>query len=160
VKRIQEDYLLERHEEDTPKEFKEGFGWISILGALFVGFVIVPGSMYLGLMIGQTLGAAADWVTLILFIEIAKRCRRTLTKQEIYVLFVMASGVLGMAGGSLFAGFISTQYLVQSPAAKMFEIAHKIPIWVAPPPDSEAYALRSLLHRDWWPHLTIMGLPL
>ena len=158
---MEDDVQLYRRDEDVPKTYEEGFGWKAVIGGLFVGFLIVPGSMYMGLMLGGGgLGAAADWVTLILFIEIAKRCRQNLTKQEIYILFATAGGVLGMAGGHLFAGFIHTQYLVQSPAARNFEIGDRIPLWVAPPPDSEAYALRSLLHRDWWPHLTLMAIGL
>jgi len=155
---VGEEFLKDRRDEDVPEVFQDGFGSKAILGGLFVGLFIVPGSMYMGLMLGQGLGAAADWVTLILFIEIAKRCNTKLTRQEIYVLFAVAGGVLGMASGGLFGGFIRTQYLVQSPAAQSFEIADRLPIWVAPPPNSEAYALRSLLHHDWWPHLTIMAI--
>lgn len=157
---MQQDYLRYRREEDEPKLYEEGFGWKAILGGLFVGFLIVPGSMYMGLMLGGSLGDAAVWVTLILFIEISRRCRLPLKKQEIFIIYSVAGGVLGMAGGGFFAGFISTQYFVQSEAAQMFEIAERIPIWVAPPPDSEAYQLRSLLHRDWWPQLTLMGIGL
>lgn len=153
-----EDYLMYRREEDEPKVYEEGFGWKAVFGGLFVGFLIVPGSMYMDLMLGQTLGDAAIWVTLILFIEIGKRCRMPLKKQEIFIIYSVAGGVLGMAATGLFQGFIVMQYFVQSEAAHMFEIADRIPIWVAPPPDSEAYRLRSLLHRDWWPHLTLMGI--
>ena len=133
---------------------------MAILGGLFVGFFIVPGAMYISLMLGQGLGAAADWVTLILLIEIAKRCRRYPTKQEMILIFSVASGVLGMASGGLFGGFVHMQYLVQSPAARLFDIAPRIPIWVAPPPASEAYKLRDLLHRDWWPHISLMAVGL
>ncbi|NQT19005.1 MAG: OPT/YSL family transporter, partial [Planctomycetes bacterium] len=39
-----------------------------------------------------------------------------------------------------------------------FGIAHRVPIWVAPPPGSEAFTTRSLLHPDWWPQLLMMGI--
>lgn len=157
---VEEEYQALRRDEDTPTEFKDGFGWMAVLGGLFVGLFIVPGAMYISLMLGQGLGAAADWVTLILLIEIAKRCRRYPTKQEMILIFSVAGGVLGMASGGLFGGFVHMQYLVQSPAAVSFDIAPRIPIWVAPPRVSEAYKLRSLLHRDWWPHITLMAIGL
>ena len=156
----EKEYADLRRDEDVPQQFEDGFGWKAMLGGFFVGFFIVPGSMYIGLMLGQGLGAAADWVTLILFIEIAKRCRTYPSKQEMYIIFHVASGVLGMAAGGLFGGFVHMQYLVQSPAAASFEIAERIPIWVAPPPGSDAYQLRALLHRDWWPHISLMAIGL
>lgn len=153
---MKDDLQLERDLQEAPKEYKDGFGWKAVLGGLFVGFLIVPGDMFMDLVIGQHLGPVSQWVTLILFIEIAKRCRKEMTKQEIFILFVFAGTVLGQAG--IEGSFIRMQYYVQSPAAEMFEIADRIPIWVAPPPGSEAYALRALLHRDWWPHLTLMAI--
>jgi len=155
------EYELYRRDEDVPKTYEEGFGWKAVFGGLFVGFLLVPGGMFLMLMVGDAgYGQAVNWVTIILFTEIAKRCRTTLTKQETYILFSVSGGVLGMAVGQYFMSFIWNQYLVQSPFALKFDIAHRIPIWVAPPPDSVAYASRSLLHRDWWPHLMLMGIGL
>ncbi|MBI2191027.1 MAG: peptide transporter [Planctomycetes bacterium] len=136
------------------KEYKDGFGWMAVLGGLFVGFLIVPGDMFMGLMVGESLGGVSQWVTLILFLEIAKRCRRELGKQEIFILFAFTGTILGQGG---IGSFIWMQFFVQSPAAEMFEIGDRIPLWVAPPPGSDAYALRSLLHHDWWPHLTLMA---
>ena len=155
---MQDDLELERSLQEQPKEYKDGFGWKAVIGGLFVGFLIVPGDMFMDLVLGQGMAGVSRWVTLILFIEIAKRCRKEMTKQEIFILFAFAGSVLGQAGVE--GSFIRMQYYVQSPAADMFEIADRIPIWVAPPPGSEAYALRSLLHRDWWPHLALMGIGL
>lgn len=153
---MKDDLLMVREAQEEPKEYKDGFGWMAVLGGLFVGFLIVPGDMFMGLMVGQSLGAVSQWVTLILFLEIAKRCRKDLGKQEIFILFAFAGTVLGQGG--IGSSFIWMQYFVQSPAAEMFEIADRIPLWVAPPPGSDAYALRSLLHRDWVPHLTLMAI--
>ena len=58
---------------DDPDEFVDGFNMKTIVGALFVSIVMVPGNIYLDLMIGGSIGAAAQWVTIILFIELAKR---------------------------------------------------------------------------------------
>lgn len=153
---MDDDLLMERSLQDQPKEYRDGFGWMAILGGLFVGLLIVPGDIFMTLMLGQSMGGVSRWVTLILFIEIAKRCRRDLGKQEIFILFVFAGTVLGQAG--IEGSFIWMQFFVQSPAAELFEIGDRIPIWVAPPPESDAYALRSLFHRDWWPHMALMAI--
>ncbi|RKY61150.1 MAG: hypothetical protein DRP95_03250, partial [Candidatus Latescibacterota bacterium] len=48
--------------EGTP--FEDGFNIKTVWGALFVGFVMMPGAIYLGLVMGATLGGAAQWVTI------------------------------------------------------------------------------------------------
>ena len=42
-----------------PDHFEEGFDWKTIIGAVFIGFLMMPGSMYLQLVIGQGIGPAA-----------------------------------------------------------------------------------------------------
>jgi hypothetical protein len=132
----------------VPDKFEDGFTIKAILGVLFVAFIMVPGNMYLSLMIGGSLGAAAEWVTIILFAEITKRSFSTLKRQEVYVLFYVASSLIAAETGA-FEGLLYNQYLVQSPAAKQFGITKLIPTWVAPQPDSEAIITRTFLHADW-----------
>jgi hypothetical protein len=36
----------------VPREFKDGFGWTTVLGVFFCGLVMMPGGIYLGLMTG------------------------------------------------------------------------------------------------------------
>jgi hypothetical protein len=152
-----EEYLRIRAEQEEPTEYREGFGLKAILGGLFVAFLVVPGSMFMFLMLGQQLSMAAVWVTLIVMLEITKRCRATLNKQEMFVIYSVTTGMLA-AGVGQFFNFIWMQYFVRSDAAVQFEIVNRLPFWVAPPPDSAAYAARNLLHRDWWPMLALMGL--
>ena len=104
---------------------------------------MVPGNMYLSLMIGGSLGAAAEWVTIILFAEITKRSFSSLRRQEVYVLFYVAASLIAAETGA-FEGLLYNQYLVQSPAAKQFGITKLIPTWVAPQPDSLAIIERAL----------------
>jgi len=132
----------------VPDQFENGFTIKAILGVFFVAFIMVPGNMYLSLMIGGSLGAAAEWVTIILFAEITKRSFSTLKRQEVYVLFYVAASLIAAETGA-FEGLLYNQYLVQSPAAKQFGITKLIPTWVAPPPDSEAIISRTFLHADW-----------
>ena len=147
-------WYLERREDLEPKEFREGFTLKTVLGALFVGVVMMPGSIYLGLMVGQNLGPAGQWTTIILFTEVARRSFTVLTRQEIYMIYYMAGSLTYMAGGLALAGgafawLIWAQYLVNSPAARNFEIADKIPTWYAPHIGSSAYVQRTFLHHDW-----------
>jgi hypothetical protein len=147
---------------DVPAEFEDGFNLRTVLGALFIGFVMMPASIYLSLVAGQQLGEAAQWTTLILFTEIAKRSFSTVKKQEIFIIFYMAGG-LAAAGGGPIGGMMWNQYLRHAPAAVGFGIADQIPDWVVPPGDSLALAQRTFLHHDWLVpvgislFLTVMG---
>ena len=137
-----------------PSHFEEGFDWKTIIGAIFIGFLMMPGSMYLQLVIGQGIGPAARWVTIILFAEIAKRAHSDLKQQEIFLLYYMA----GAALASPFSGLLWSQYLVQSDAARMLGVTEFIPSWIAPGPESQSMLERSFFHRDWLaPILLLVG---
>ena len=147
------DQLLD---ENAP--FEDGFNTMTLVGALFVGFIMLPGAIYMGLVTGQTLGGAAQWVTVILFVEIAKRSFIRLKKQEIIILYGVAGSLVAMGlrlgsqvnlFGGPFGGLIWDQYLVQSPQAEGFGIAHLVPEWKVPPRGSEALLSRSFLHAAW-----------
>jgi hypothetical protein len=137
-----------------PSHFAEGFDWKTIIGAVFIGFLMMPGSMYLQLVIGQGIGPAARWVTIILFAEIAKRAHSDLKQQEIFLLYYMA----GAALASPFSGLLWSQYLVQSDAARMLGVTEFIPTWIAPGPESASMLDRTFFHRDWLiPILLLVG---
>jgi hypothetical protein len=143
---------------DTPTEYAEGFGWRTVIGALFLGFVMMPGSIYLGLVAGQSMGSAAEWTTIILFTELARRSFQILTKQEIYILYYIAGGLTSMIGvvalsGGAFAGLIWAQFLR---AAAPGGWGEKVPNWVAPPPDSPAIQMRTFWHADWIPAILVL----
>ena len=128
--------------------YEDGFSSRTVVGALFVAFVMMPGSIYMGLVAGQSLGAAAEWVTIILFAELARRSFANLRRQEVFVLFYVASGIaavtlvhLALAGGP-FAATIWNQYLLQAPETSA--LADKIPDWVVPPASSPAIQQRNL----------------
>ena len=151
-----EDKELQEYRDllKTPDHFEEGFDWKAIIGAIFIGFLMMPGSMYLQLVIGSGIGPAARWVTIILFAEIAKRSHTELKQQEIFILYYMA----GAALASPFQGLLWNQYLVQSDAARMLGLTEFIPNWVAPQPESASLLVRTFLHRDWLiPILLLVG---
>lgn len=137
-----------------PDHFEEGFNWKTVVGAIFIGFLMMPGSMYLQLVIGTGIGPAARWVTIILFAEIAKRAYSDLKQQEIFLLYYMA----GAAMASPFQGLLWNQYLVQSDAARMLGLTEFIPAWIAPQPESASLLERTFFHRDWLvPILLLIG---
>ena len=137
-----------------PDHFEEGFDWKTVIGAIFIGFLMMPGSMYLQLVIGTGIGPAARWVTIILFAEVAKRSYTELKQQEIFLLYYMA----GAAMATPFQGLLWSQYLVQSDAARMLGLTEYIPTWVAPAADSDSLVLRTFFHRDWLiPILLLVG---
>ena len=155
-----EELAVYRTLVEEPTEFREGFSWRTVLGALFVGFVMMPGSIYLGLVVGQSMGPAAEWTTIILFTEVARRSFQVLTRQEIYVLYYMAGGLTSTIGGVLqlsggvFATLIWREFLREvAPAG----LGDQVPNWVAPPPDSWAVRHRTFLHPDWYPAIALAG---
>ncbi|MGC8976202.1 MAG: peptide transporter [Candidatus Ratteibacteria bacterium] len=146
-------------EPDISEPFQEGFNFRTVLAALFIGFIMLPGSIYLGLITGGGLGGAAQWVTVILLVEIAKRSFVQLKKQEIYIIYILASslvsaglilgtGFLVLQGGA-FSDLIWKQYLVQSPYASSFGLTPHIPRWAVPHPTSDAILKRTFFHKDW-----------
>ncbi|MCK9265487.1 OPT/YSL family transporter [bacterium] len=144
---------------EIQEEFRDGFNLRTIWAALFIGFVMLPGTIYLGLMTGGGLVGAASWVTVILLVEISKRSFIELKRQELFVTFQIVSGlmsaglILGAAGltlqGGAFADLIWKQYLIQSPYAQSMGLHDKIPTWAVPPANSDAIIRRTFFHRAW-----------
>ena len=97
-------------------------------------------------------------MTVILFLEVAKRSFTSLRRQEIYLLVYVASALVAREQGA-FLDLLWRQYFVTSPEAEQFGIAKLLPWWYAPAPDSEAITQRTFLHPDWaWPiALLVLG---
>jgi hypothetical protein len=130
--RTAQDKELEQYRRlmEPPEEFADGFTWKTVVGAVFLALLIMPGSMYLALVVGPeaNMQSAARWVTIILFAEIARRSFRELKMQEIYVFYFMA----GIAMMAPFQGLLWRQFLVQSDYAHAMGVAQDIPTWWAP----------------------------
>ena len=45
---------------EVPDRFEDGFTKRSVVGVLFVAFIMIPGNIYLGLMVGGNLGASGS----------------------------------------------------------------------------------------------------
>jgi hypothetical protein len=146
--------------------YEEGFTGRTVVGALFVALVMLPGAIYLGLVSGQSLGSASEWVTIVLFAEVARRSFMPLKRQEIYVLFYIAAALsglnaeLGVSGGA-FGSLIWNGYLHVAPQAtgtvisiqgQATTISRAIPTWAIPPESSSVWTTRTFLSWEWfWP---------
>jgi hypothetical protein len=137
----------------APDRWEDGFSIKSVFAALFIGMVMMPGGLYMDLIAGAGLGPAAQWVTVILFIEVARRAHKTLKRAEIFVLFFLAGAAMSMP----FSGLLWQQFYAGSDAARATGISSLLPSWFAPDPSSESYSLRTFLHLDWLP---VIGLVL
>jgi hypothetical protein len=146
--------------EDEEPLYEEGFNIKTIIGSIFVGLIMMPGAIYLGLVAGQGLGGAAQWVTIVLFAEVCRRSFIPLKRQEIFLLYWVAGGLAaaalgdrGISGGP-FGFLIWNQYYVQSPQAAL--IAREIPWFSTPQPDSPALVGRTFFHPDWFGPIWIL----
>ncbi len=140
---------------EVPSTFESGFTWTALVAAVFIALLMVPGAMYMGLLAGQGVGPAAQWVTAILFIEVARRAHKTLSRPEIFVLFYMA----GAAMGQPFSGLLWNQFFVQSESAIGYGIAEKMTeVWWYAPTDPDVLAARSFFNPAWYPVLGMIVL--
>lgn len=138
---------------EPPAIFKDGFSWTSMIAAVFISLIMVPGSMYMGLVSGSDASAAGKWVTVILFLEVARRVHKTLGRAEIFVLFYMCGAAISSPFGSL----LYRQFIVQSQAIVAQGWQNEFPIWFAPT-DPNVLATRTFFTWEWLPALALIVL--
>jgi hypothetical protein len=137
----------------VPDHFEDGFGWRTIFMAFFVGLLMVPAQMYMSLVAGTDIGGAAQWVTVILYVEVSRRAFTKLRRPEIFVLFYMCGAV--MSSGYAGSGLLWNQFLVQSEEIRKMGITEYIPKWFAPT-DPAVLGQRSFLMSAWLIPLILM----
>ena len=149
----------------APSSFEHGFTKKTIVGVFFIALIMIPGQMYLSLVTGIGIGEAAQWVTVILFLEVAKRSFTTLRRQEIFLLTYVASQLIARAETETFLSLIWRQYFVGSPEAAQFGLTEKLVNlkiwgmhWFTPSPDSDAIIDRTFFHEDWALPIALMAL--
>lgn len=133
---------------EVPDTFEEGYNISSLIGTLFVAAVMVPGALYMELVAGTGIGGAAQWVTVLLFVEVAKRANAKLSRAQLFILFYMSGMIMGR---SVYGTPLYTQFLVRSDAAISTGVAAGIPTWVAPANLDELP--RTFLSKAWLPFL-------
>jgi hypothetical protein len=137
---------------EVPSRFEDGFQVSSLLGTLFLALVMVPGALYMELVAGLGIGSAAQWVTVLLFVEVAKRANAKLSRAQLFILFYMSGMLIGQRvnGTPLFR-----QFVVRSDAAVSYGISALVPSWAAPP-DIEDLP-RTFLSKAWLPAIGLMA---
>ncbi|HEY0009562.1 MAG TPA: hypothetical protein VGB55_12620 [Tepidisphaeraceae bacterium] len=138
-----------------PETWVDAFGLKAIIGGLFVGLIMTPASMYMQLVTGSDIGPAAQWVTIILFMEVARRSFTSLSRPEIYILYYMAGATLVHSG--IGQGLLWQQFLVQSEEMRKIGIVDQIPSWYAPK-DPDVLGSRSFFNAGWIAPIGLMGL--
>jgi len=134
-------------------KFEDGFTVKSVIGAFFVGIIMLPGGLYLGLVAGAGLGPAAEWVTIVLFAEVMRRSFLPMKRQEIYILYYVAAMLSSVIledraiFGGPFGHLMWLQYFRQAPQAGL--VAQEIPAWAVPPAGSAALVNRTFFNSAW-----------
>lgn len=145
---------------EPPSTFEDGFSWLAFVGALFVSIVMVPGAIYMALIAGSSVGEAAKWVTVILFIEVARRANKSLKKAEIFTLFYLTGAIMApaaVATGMFHGGLqlLWKQFYVESSAAISQGISEQLPGWVAPR-DADVLKQRNIFMWEWLPAIGLI----
>jgi len=148
------DKELEEYRQimEVPKEFEDGFSWSSLIGTLFLSLILIPGCIYMELVAGMGIGGAAKWVTIILFVEVAKRANQKLSRAQIFILFYITGMVMGAASTH---SLLFRQFLVRSEAAVAYGITSLIPAWYAPT-DEDVLKVRSFFQMEWMAPIALM----
>jgi len=135
-------------------EFKSGLTWRVIFAMMVAALIFVPVSVFLYLSVLATIGAGAVYVIVILFNEILRMQGQRLSKQELFTMYTVLGAVASGGWFTIFYWLVFRGYFVNSEIALAFKIGNTpirnlVPQWMAPPPDSEVYHLRTLVHIDW-----------
>lgn len=146
------EFELYRNLMEVPSTFEDGFSFTSLAGAIFIALLMVPGAMYMSLLAGMGVGPAAQWVTVILFIEVARRAHKRLKRPEIFVLFYMA----GAAMATPFSGLLWNQFFVTSQAARASGVADQLPHWWAPADPLTEGGERTFFQLKWLPAIGLV----
>lgn len=152
--KVDKDFEEFRNLITPPETWVDAFGLKAVIGGLFVGLIMTPASMYMQLVTGSSIGLAAQWVTIILFMEVARRAFTSLSRPEIYILYYMAGAVLSQSGSQ---GLLWSQFIVQSEEMRKLGIADKIPAWVAPS-SPDVLGARSFFSAAWLPAIGLVAL--
>jgi hypothetical protein len=152
------DIMSDVTDKWTHEPFQDGFSRRTVIGAFFVAVVMLPGLIYMGLAVGTSIGSGAEWVTVLLFLELARRSYQTLRRQELFMILYMAQSLTGMIGGvmlsgGVFAGLIWNQYLKNSEAFRHFNLTEQMPAWFSPTLDMVMD--RSFISEAWIPAIVV-----
>jgi len=128
------------------------------LAMIMAGLIFMPASIYLWLAVGAGASVAATYVTVILFSALARIYGSQLSRQELFIIYLMVGGIGGAL--PLYYWLIYRSYFVNNPLSLEFTLAGRpirdyVPTWMTPPPQSPVHFLRTLFHPDWLPAIAV-----
>ncbi|HAS81477.1 MAG TPA: peptide transporter [Verrucomicrobia bacterium] len=130
-----------------PDTFDEGISWGTVLMGLFVGLVMAPANVYMNLVAGLHMGGAAKWVTVLLYVEIARRALMKLKRAQIFVLFYMCGAAMAASGQD----WLWRQFFAQSEEIRKMGLTEFLPSWFVPT-DPAVLGQRNFFMIEWlWP---------
>jgi hypothetical protein len=138
-------------EVETAK-FEHGFTWRSVLAIIYGATLLYPVVMYMGLVTG--IGINVVFLAVILFSEVARFFGRSLTKQEVYIMYIF----VGWASTSTFMldTVVRAQFFMTDPRSLGFidpytklPLPFAMPWWFAPPYGDSSYAIRTIFQMSW-----------
>jgi hypothetical protein len=152
------DILSDVTDRWSEEPFTSGFSKKVVVGALFIAVFMLPGLIYMGLAVGTSIGSGAEWVTALLFLELARRSYQRLKRQELFMILHMAQSLVAMMGGAMLAGgvfasLVWQQYLKRSEVYRNFSLTEQMPNWFAPP--LEMLKNPTFLHQSWLPAIAV-----
>jgi hypothetical protein len=152
------DVRTEVTDEWALEPFRSGFTHRVVLGAVFIGVIMLPGLIYMGLVVGTDVGAGAEWVTVLLFLELTRRGYKVLRRQELYMILHTAQTLTAMMGGvmlsgGVFAFLIWHRYLKASEAYRNFNLTERMPQWFSP--SLEVLKNRTFIQEAWLPAIVV-----
>jgi len=151
------------HDLEEKVTFKSGFTWRSVLALVIASAIFLPINTFLLMISGAAIASASVYIIAILFVELSSLLGSPMTKQEIFIVYIMAGLAAGggaapggIAGTAVFLNYIYNGYFVNSFVTWSFTdpytgepIPKLVPTWWAPKYDSAAYLSRTFFHWDW-----------
>ncbi|RLG35649.1 MAG: hypothetical protein DRN91_09165, partial [Candidatus Alkanophagales archaeon] len=136
-------------------KIRSGVTSASILAIAYAALTMTPVIIFMSLSTGlvDPYRFIPVFVTLLLFTEIGRYTGRWITPQEAYIIYYMAEIVAFEA--TYYQGLLMGLYYRNAPYTKLFGLAEKIPLWVAPPLESWAAKVRTFIAPEWIMPLSI-----
>jgi len=127
-------------------EPKEGFSIRVVVVMIFAGILFLPGVLWMQLLVGGYNFGSIGILMLLIASEISSIVGLNLSIPELYCIYI---GSIWMGSQTLGTTLLYRAYLQRSPVRTFFGLP-PLPRWIAPPPGSEAYHLRLIVHPDWF----------
>jgi len=139
-------------------ELESGLTWRAFLANVLAIVFFIPTSFYLFLVTGQGLGAVSVYSITLLFTELTRLSYTRLKKPEVFMVYY---GALWGGASVIYLPLLYNSYFVRSPFAWAADIegtplALLVPSWLAPPPTSSAFILRSVIHPDFYVPIAVI----